>query len=162
MKLKQFVRFVGYNKNSKVATLSLNATNNKYCCSRCGVGGYSLGLYAKLKNITNQAAYTELLGRECFSMDRSRIEISPINEIADIEKRDAVYRDFLNMLKLEPQHKHYLQLNGFLDSTIDNQMYRTIPKKYIKRRLVGNALKRNHDLAGIPRLLSRRRLGLDF
>ena len=32
------ISFCGYNKNSKIATLSLNTTNNKYCCSRCGAG----------------------------------------------------------------------------------------------------------------------------
>ena len=44
----------GYNKLSKVATLSLNPQNNKYCCSRCGAGGFSIGLYAKVKNIDNK------------------------------------------------------------------------------------------------------------
>lgn len=83
-------------------------------------------------------------------MDRSNIEISPINEIADIDTRDAVYRAFLDMLKLEPQHRQYLKRNGFLDSTIDNQLYRTIPTKYIKRRLIANALKRKFNLSGIP------------
>lgn len=153
---------VGYNKNSKIATLSLNPSNNKYCCSRCGTGGFSIGLYAKLKNIDTKTAYRELLDKECFSINRSNIEISPINEMADIDTRDAVYRSFLDMLKLEPQHRQYLKSLGFLDSTIDNQLYRTIPTKYIKRRLIANALKRKFNLSGIPRLLSRGRLGLDF
>lgn len=95
-------------------------------------------------------------------MDRSNIEVSPINEIADVDTRDEVYRSFLGMLKLEPQHRQYLKSLGFLDSTIDNQLYRTIPKKYIERRLIANTLKRNFNLGGIPRLLSRGRLGLDF
>ena len=30
--------FCGYNKLSKIPTMSLNTTNNKYCCSRCGAG----------------------------------------------------------------------------------------------------------------------------
>lgn len=36
--VKAICPFCGYNKNSKIATLSLNTTNNKYCCSRCGAG----------------------------------------------------------------------------------------------------------------------------
>ena len=83
-------------------------------------------------------------------MERSNITISPINEIADIETRDMVYREFLNMLNLESQHKRYLQRIGFLNSTIDAQMYRSVPKKKIKRRLIANSLKRKYDLAGIP------------
>lgn len=150
MKLKQYAHSVGYNKNSKIATLSLNATNNKYCCSRCGAGGFSIGLYAKLKNIDTKAAYKELLARECFSVDKSHLEISPINEISDIDTRNTVYRAFLDMLKLEPQHKMNLVRQGFLNSTINKQMYRSIPVKYIKRRLIANALKKQFNLAGIP------------
>ncbi|HJJ19358.1 MAG TPA: hypothetical protein OIM61_08995 [Clostridiaceae bacterium] len=150
IEVKAICPFCGYNKNSKVATLSLNTNNNKYCCSRCGVGGFSIGLYAKLRNIDNKKAYRELLDRECFSVDKSNITISPINEIADIDTRDKIYREFLQMLKLEPQHRKYLKSQGFLNSTIDEQMYRTIPKKYIKRRIIANSLKRTNDLSGIP------------
>lgn len=124
--------------------------SNKYCCSRCGAGGFSIGLYAKVRNIDNKKAYRELLDRECFSIEKSNITISPINEIADINIRDKVYRDFLNMLSLEIQHKRYLQKIGFLNSSIDAQMYRSIPKKKIKKRLIANALKKEYDLAGIP------------
>ena len=57
--------------------------------------GYSIGLYAKIRGIDNKKAYKELLERECFSLNKSPIEISPINLLADIEIRDAVYRKFL-------------------------------------------------------------------
>lgn len=150
VEVKAICPFCGYNKNSKIATLSLNTSNNKYCCSRCGAGGFSIGLYARLRNMDNKKAYRELLDRECFSIDRSHITISPINEIADIDTRDKIYREFLDMLKLEPQHRRQLQKLGFLNSTIDDQMYRTIPKKYIKRRLIAHSLKRRYDLSGIP------------
>lgn len=112
--------------------------------------GYSTGLYAKVRNIDTKKAYKELLDKECFSINASNIEISPINAIADIDKRNAVYRDFLNMLKLELDHSRYLEKRGLLKSSIEKQMYRTIPKKYIKRRLVANSLSKKYDLAGIP------------
>lgn len=112
--------------------------------------GYSVGLYARVRNIDNKKAYKELIERECYSQNRSHIEISPINLLADIELRDAVYRDFLNMLKLEGQHKRYLKNLGLLDSSIDAGLYRTVPKNYIKRRLVGSELSRKYNLAGIP------------
>lgn len=91
-----------------------------------------------------------MLDRECFSIDKSHIEISPINELADIETRDKIYRTFLNMLKLEINHKRTLQRLGFMDSSIENQMYRSIPKKYIQKRLISHSLKRKYDLSGIP------------
>ncbi len=83
-------------------------------------------------------------------MNKSHIEISPINELADIETRDKVYRDFLNMLKLKASHKKELENMGFLNSDIEEKMYRTIPKDTILRRLTANKLKRKYDLSGIP------------
>ena len=130
--------------------MSLNSQTNKYCCSRCGAGGYSIGLYARVKGIDNKKAYNELLERECFSQNKAPIEISPINLLADIEIRDKIYRTFLNMLKLEPQHKRYLRSIGFLDSSIDEGLYRTVPKNYIKRRLICHQLSRNFNLSGTP------------
>jgi DNA primase len=150
VEVKAICPFCGYNKNSKIATLSLNTSNNKYCCSRCGAGGFSIGLYAKLRNIDNKKAYRELLDKECFSMNKSNITISPINELADIETRDIVYREFLNMLSLNIKHENYLKKIGFLDSSIDNQMYRSAPRSYIKRKLIANSLKRKYNLCGIP------------
>lgn len=154
---KAICPFCGYNKLSKLPTLSLNSQNNKYCCSRCGAGGYSLGLYAKVKNIDTKKAYKELIERKCYSQNKEPIEISPINTLADIEIRDAVYREFLNSLKLETQHKKYLNSLGFLDSSIDAGLYKSIPKNYIKRRLIGHTLSKKYNLCGIPRLFSRRR-----
>lgn len=66
------------------------------------------------------------------------------------------------MLKLEGQHKRYLKNLGLLDSSIDAGLYRTVPKNYIKRRLVGSELSRKYNLARIPRFFSRRRLALVF
>ena len=157
MKSKLYALFVGYNKNSKIPTMSLNSQNNKYCCCRCGVGGYSIGLYAKVKGIDNKKAYKELLDRECFSLNKSSIEISPINLLRDIEIRDKIYRDFLNMLRLDINHKKYLKNIGFLDSSIDKNLYKSVPKNYIKRRLICNSLSKEYNLARNSRILSRRR-----
>lgn len=73
-----------------------------------------------------------------------------------------MYRDFLNMLKLEVNHKRILQQLGFLNSSIDSQMYRSIPKKYIHKRLIAGSLKRNHDLSGIPGFYQEEDWGWSF
>lgn len=130
--------------------MSLNTRDNKYCCTRCGSGGYSVGLYARARGVDTKKAYKELLEKECFSQNKSNVEISPINLLADIETRDKVYRTFLNMLKLECSHRKYLQRLGFLNSSIDDGLYRSIPKNYIKRRIVGAELARKFNLCGIP------------
>lgn len=150
MKIRLYALSVGYNKLSKIPTLCLNSQTNKYNCVRCGVGGYSIGLYAKVKGIDTKQAFKQLLEKECYSIDKSHIEISPINLLADIEVRDKVYRDFLGMLRLEKQHKDYLKKLGLLDSSIDNALYRTIPKNYIKRRLICYNLAKDYNLSGIP------------
>lgn len=153
--VKAICPFCGYNKLTKIPTLSLNINSNKYCCSRCGAGGYSVGLYAKMKHIDTKLAYKELLERECFSLDRSKVKISPINLLADIEKRDKVYRKFLEMLELERVHKSYLKKIGLLDSTISENLYRSIPKKLIKRRLICKELSNEYDLCRNTWILSR-------
>lgn len=140
----------GYNKLSKVPTLSLYPQTNKYYCCRCKIEGYSIGLYAMMRKLSMSAAYDELLKIQCFSQDREHVEISPINLLADIRARDEVYREFLGMLKLEPQHKKELQRLGFLNSSIDEGLFRTIPKNYIKRRIIGHTLAKKFNLSGIP------------
>lgn len=147
---KAICPFCGYNKLTKIPTLNLNTQNNKYCCSRCGAGGYSVGLYAKLKKMDNKTAFKELLDRECFSLNKVPVEISPMNLISDVEIRDKVYREFLRMLKLELQHKKALKNMGFLESSLENGLYKSVPQTYIKRRLICYNLAKKYQLAGIP------------
>lgn len=142
--------FCGYNKNSKIPTMGLNSQTNQYGCCRCKAQGFSTELYAKVRRIDTKKAYKELLQRECYSQNREHIEISPINILSDIECRDRVYRELLSMLKLEKQHKKYLVQLGFLESSIENNLYKTIPKNYIKRLLICNNLSKKYNLAGTP------------
>ncbi len=147
---KAICPFCGYNKKTKIPTMSLNISTNQYSCCRCGAGGFSIGLYAKVKEMSNKNAYKELLERQCRSTEREKTEISPINLLADIEYRDAVYREFLGMLKLERQHQKYLSNMGFLSTSIEENLYRSIPKNYIKRRMICNSLSKKYELGGIP------------
>lgn len=109
-------------------------------------------MYAKVRRIDNKKAYKELLERECFSQNKIAVEISPINLLADIEIRDMVYRELLSMLKLEGQHRKYLKKIGLLTNSIEDNLYRTVPKNYIKRRIIAHNLSEKYDLAGIPGL----------
>lgn len=144
------VRFVAYNKLTKISTLTLNSKTNTYHCSRCNSKGYARELYAKVKHIDIDTAYKELIERECFSPNKSRYNISPINILADVEIRDRVYREFLGMLKLEKNHSKYLEHLGLLNSTIEDSLYRSVPKSTIKRRLVAYSLSEKFNLSGIP------------
>ena len=93
-----------------------------------------------MRKISNDQAFKELIERECFSQDKTQLEIRPMNQLADIEIRDKIYRDFLSMLKLEPQPRRQLRNMGLLDSTIEDNLYKSVPKNYIKRRIIGNNL----------------------
>ena len=148
--IKVICPFCGYNRVGKEASMCLNTESNKYHCFRCGAGGYSIGLFAKVKMINNTDAFNQLLQRECFSQDKASLKIIHTNMIADVYFRDKIYRRFLGMLKLDPQHKKILKELGFLDSSIENGLYKSIPKNYIKRRLVTNALSKEFNLAGTP------------
>ena len=75
--------FCGYKDNKREANMSLNYDSNKYHCFKCGKGGYSIGLYAKLTYRNNKDAFKELLQREYLSIDKSKFEIMPINQIED-------------------------------------------------------------------------------
>lgn len=44
---KAICPFCGYNKNSKMPTLSLNTKENKYCCTRCGQGRFCSWIICK-------------------------------------------------------------------------------------------------------------------
>lgn len=103
-----------------------------------------------MRKISNDQAFKELIESECFSQDKTQLEIRPMNQLADIEIRDKIYRDFLSMLKLEPQHRSQLRNMGFLDSTIEDNLYKSVPKNYIKRRIIANNLSKKYNLEGIP------------
>ncbi len=148
--IKAICPFCGYRDNKREANLSLNYINNKYHCFKCGKSGYSIGLYAKLNYIDNKRAFKELLLREFFSIDKSRIEIIHTNEIADIDYRNKVYTEFLNMLNLNIKHKKYLKGLGFTDRSIIQCNFKSIPTKSISRKIICNNLKRKYNLEGIP------------
>lgn len=73
--------------------------NNNICSVQDVKQSFFLLVYMqKVRGIDNKKAYNELLERECYSQNREKVEISPINILADVLLRDRVYREFLNML----------------------------------------------------------------
>ena len=49
---------------SKNGAMKLNIANNSYICKDCEARGYSVGLYAKYKYISNKEAYNRLINSE--------------------------------------------------------------------------------------------------
>ena len=50
--------------SSEKGTMRLNISNNSYICKKCEARGYSIGLYAKNKYISNREAYQRLINEE--------------------------------------------------------------------------------------------------
>lgn len=125
------------------------------------------GLYAKLRGIDNKQAFKELLEKQCFDVNRSNYTIDTNNEIADIERRDTVYRAFLNELKLSVEHRRLLLDYGFPQAYINSHNFKSVPKKpknvkeTIKRKMLMHYMK-NYDLSGIPGYFQREDFSWDF
>jgi len=54
------------------------------------------------------------------------------------------------MLKLEKRHKKCLGNIGFLITSIDKDLYKSVPRSYIKRRLISYSLSKEYNLCGVP------------
>ena len=81
--------------------------NNVWRCNKCGEGGTALELYAKMKGIDTKKAFKEL-ANDKVSANAEHIQklIDTAKEkpqcldTADIDRLDAVYNDFLDLLTL--------------------------------------------------------------
>lgn len=134
---------------SKNGDMKLNVENNSYVCKKCEAKGYAIGLYAKLRYMSNKDAFKELILQE----PEIDFEYTPIisNNRKNKDELDIVYRELLRMLKLEDSHYKKLLSYGFTDDDIKNIGFKTIPlnenrKIEICRKLINNG----YELQGIP------------
>ncbi|WP_018085703.1 DUF3854 domain-containing protein [Desulfurispora thermophila] len=70
-------------------------------------------------------------------------------DLASVETRDRVYKDFLSLLGLYPQHRQVLLRRGLSESEIQVAGYKSTPQQapwQICQRLI----ERGHNLKGIP------------
>lgn len=88
---------------SKNGAMKLNIANNSYICKDCEARGYSVGLYAKYKYISNKEAYNRLINSEA---DISNNLTSSIitNSKKNTEELDITYQCFLENLTLNSDH----------------------------------------------------------
>ena len=106
---------------------------NVYHCFHCGAGGNMLTLYADLNGIYGenryQRAYWKIqeelpMGIQECKMREKRVLLrekrckEQLAEPADYEKRDAVYREMLKLLKLSYRHKEDLRRRGLTKEEI--------------------------------------------
>jgi len=143
--------------------LYINVYKNTFFCHRCGVGGNALQLYAWLNNIDTKEAYRELVQELTKGTKRVRkavaeptatynVNVVKTENLAPVEQRDLVYREFLKLLDLDEKHREHLIARGLTDTFIKFKMYKSLNIKDEKKRkeicqtLVGKGL----TLEGIP------------
>lgn len=81
--------------------LKINTISNVYICKNCEASGSSIELYANLKYISTKEAFQRLL-KESPVLDN--LPYTYNNPVKDEYYRDIVYRNFLEMQKLEEGH----------------------------------------------------------
>lgn len=135
---------------SEKGTMRLDITNNSYICKECEARGYSIGLYARSKYISNKEAYRRLINNEADISNNLRTSIIT-NVKKNKEELDIVYQAFLERLSLSSNHIMKLLKYGFTMEEIEKIGFKTIPtqenqKIEICRKLTEEGI----DLSGTP------------
>lgn len=136
--------------NSENASLKLDIAKNTYICNNCEEAGFSIGLYARTKFISNKEAYKRLIKEDAdmkCSISRSII----INNKKSDDELDYIYQEFLKKLDLKPNHMMYLLRFGFNLEEIENIGFKTIPSdENIKFRICNELINQGLDLTKTP------------
>lgn len=136
--------------NSKNGSLRLNIINNSYICNNCEESGFAIGLYAKLKHISNKEAYKRLMNEEA-NIGSNITKRILINNRKNDEELDYIYQEFLNLLDLQTDDTMSLLKQGFSIEEIDEIGFKTIPvNEYDKIKICDKLIDDGVDLTGIP------------
>ena len=111
---------------SDKGTMKLNISNNSYICKKCEARGYSIGLYAKNKYISNKEAYQRLINEKA-DISNNLITSIITNVRKNKEELDIDYQAFLGKLSLSSDHTMKLLRYGFTMEEIEKIGFKTIP-----------------------------------
>lgn len=138
-------------KNPKHGHMMLNIAKDAYHCTRCGEKGYAIGLYARLRGISNSQAFKELINMAPETTPKIEIKKIPQSPIANINKRDRVYRAFLDKLTLKGEHLQNLIRRGLSWEETGRNLYKSVPTSPQERlRICNELLHEGLNLKGIP------------
>lgn len=143
--------------NARHNHLHLNTESNKWHCKRCGVGGNAVTLYAKVHNLSNRKAFDDLMQDKVLRFFQKPQRPSRTNDsnLAPLERRHDVYYDLLQTLDLSQAHLQNLLARGLSEQRIGENMYRTMPADWRKRRDIACTLAKTHDLRGVSGFFTR-------
>lgn len=148
--------------SSEKGTMRLNISNNSYICKKCEARGYSIGLYAKNKYISNREAYQRLINEEADISNNLMTSIIT-NTKKNKEELDIAYQAFLEKLSLSSDHTMKLLKYGFTMEEIEKIGFKTIPtqenqKVEICRELQAEGI----DLSGTPGFFKDKKFRWNF
>ena len=137
--------------------LYLNTQTNQWYCQKCGQGGNAVTLYAKIFGTNNETAFRELMHDRVirFTPQKTRGMREPPASLAPLGVRHDVYFDMLMMMDLSPDHKENLLKRGLSQQRIEENMYRTVPADWRRRRSIAQSLAKRYPLMGVPGFFTR-------
>ena len=136
--------------NSKKGSMKLNKIYKTYVCKDCDEKGYLIGLYAKLKGISNKDAYKKLTSSKP-EIERSYNIDFLVNNIKSDDELDCIYSFFLKQLNLSSEHTMKLLNYGFTLDEINEIGFKSIPNnEQEKIRICKKMIEEGYILQGTP------------
>lgn len=109
------------------------------------------GSFKEVPMSNGQVAYLHRLEPEMVSLT-APVNNDPIPpaQTAPVEKRDRVYRKFLQLLNLKPRHAEDLLRRGLTEWEIRKNGYRSVPEGEAPWSVCGSLVRPGYDLNGVP------------
>jgi DNA primase len=135
----------------KSGHLYINMETGLWDCKLCSEAGNPLTLYARMRNISYSQAYKEIHSGCKFKTEPNakEMKLPDLKPEAPIERRSAVYEDFLRQLPLYRRHAIDLQRRGFTKKQVVKNLYRSLPDDPKQRKQIVSKLATRHDLTGV-------------
>lgn len=135
----------------KSGHLYVNMDTGLWDCKLCSESGNPLTLYAKLRGISYSQAYKEIHYSDGVRDFREpkELKMPDLKPEAPIDRRHAVYEDFLNQLPLYRRHALDLKRRGFTKKQVIKNLYRSLPDDPNQRKRIVSNLATRHDLTGV-------------
>ena len=142
--------FCGDSKR-KSGHLYVNMDTGLWDCKLCSESGNPLTLYAKLRGISYSQAYKEIHYSDGVRDFREpkELKMPDLKPESPIDRRHAVYEDFLRQLPLYRRHALDLQRRGFTKKQVIKNLYRSLPDEKERRDEIASTLASKYDLTGI-------------
>ena len=128
--------------------LYLNTEEGLCYCHRCGTGGNSITLYAKITGVDNKTAYRQLVDK--VATVRATPPPAQKAKLAPLALRHDVYYDLLDLLTLSDFHQKQLLKRGLSPERIKENRYRSMPASYSARKRIAAKLSASYPLKGVP------------